>query len=176
MGQLNYLLGIEVPYCDGELFLSQRKYMTDLLEFEGVQDCKPANNRIDAKHNIWSSPDSEIVNKGQYQWLVGKLIHLSHTRLDISCVVRILSQFMHDPRVPHQQAAQRVLAYLKGIVGKGLQYKHNKSLSMQIYTDAFHLEDKVLIEDEGNDMTPLHVYKRQQRKQGAKMVIWTTLP
>ena len=43
---------------------------------------------------------------------------------------------MHDPRVPHQQAAQRVLAYLKGTVGKGLQYKHDKSLSMQIYSDA----------------------------------------
>ena len=102
LGQLKYFLGIEVAYQEGELFLSQRKYITDLLEDAGMQDYKPANTPIDIKHYIRSYPDSGKTDKGQYQHLVGKLIYLSHTRPDISYVVGILSQFMHDLRLVHQ--------------------------------------------------------------------------
>ena len=101
-----------------------------------MQDCKPANTLIDVKHYIGSSPDSGKTDKGRYQHLVGKLIYLSHTRPDISYAVGVLSQFMHDPRVVHQQAAHKVLAYLKSTIGMGLSYKRGESLGMQIYTDA----------------------------------------
>ena len=101
-----------------------------------MQDCKPTNTPIDVKHYIGSSLDSGKIDKGRYQRLVGKLIYLSHTRPDISYVVGVLSQFMHDPRVVHQQAAHKDLAYLKNTIGMGLLYKRGESLGMQIYTDA----------------------------------------
>ena len=135
LGQL-YFLGIEVAYRDRELFLSQRKYITDLLEDAGMQDSKLANIPINVKHYIGSSPDFKKIDNGQYQHLVGKLIYLSHTKPNISYVVGVLSQFMHDPRVIHQQAARKVLAYLKGTIGMGLLYKQGESLGVQIYTDA----------------------------------------
>ena len=53
-----------------------------------MQDCKLANISIDAKHHIGSCLDSDIVDKGQYQWLVGKLVNLSHTRPDLSYAVK----------------------------------------------------------------------------------------
>ena len=135
-GQLKYFLGIEVAHRDGELFLSQRKYIIDLLDYAGMQDCKPASTPIDAKHCIESSPNSEKVDKGQYQCLVGKLIYLSQPRPGILYAMGILSEFMYDPRMIHRQAAQRVLAYLKGMTGMGKLYKRQKSLPIQIYSDA----------------------------------------
>ena len=43
---------------------------------------------------------------------------------------------MHDPRQIHLQAAYRVLAYLKYIVGQGLLFHRPSDLTLGVYTDA----------------------------------------
>ena len=43
---------------------------------------------------------------------------------------------MHQPQEIHRQAAHRVLAYLKGCLGKGLLFPCSSSLAVQVYTDA----------------------------------------
>jgi len=50
--------------------------------------------------------------------------------------VSMISQFMHDPREPHLQAAYRMLHYLKGNPGKGILFKKNDTLALEAYTDA----------------------------------------
>jgi len=47
-----------------------------------------------------------------------------------------LSQYLHQPRKPHYEAALHVLRYLKGTVNKGLFYPKNNSLQLQAYSDA----------------------------------------
>ncbi|CAA6667089.1 unnamed protein product [Spirodela intermedia] len=76
LGQLKYFLGIEVAYSHGNLFLSQRKYITDLFKYTGMSNCKPTCTPIEAKHCIRASKESDQVNKGSYQRLVGTLIYL----------------------------------------------------------------------------------------------------
>lgn len=68
--------------------------------------------------------------------LVGKLIYLSHTRLDIAYAVSVASQFMHDPRTPHMGTAERILRYLKLAQGKGLLFSNHGHLKVEGYTDA----------------------------------------
>ncbi|CAA7391001.1 unnamed protein product [Spirodela intermedia] len=101
-----------------------------------MSNCKPACTPIEAKHCIEASKESDQVDKGSYQWLVGKLIYLSHTRPDIAYSVGVLSQYMHDPREVHHQVAQRVLPYLKGTIGMGILFKRGDSLTVSICTDA----------------------------------------
>ncbi|RDY07752.1 putative mitochondrial protein, partial [Mucuna pruriens] len=59
--------------------------------------------------------------------LVGKLIYLSHTRPDIAYVFSVVSQFMHDPRERHLQAASPK---------KGLLFRKEGTLFMEIHTNA----------------------------------------
>ena len=61
---------------------------------------------------------SAPVSKEAFQKLVGKLIYLNHTRLDIAYAVNLLSKFMNDLREIHQQAAYREQAYFKGTIGQ----------------------------------------------------------
>lgn len=44
---------------------------------------------------------------------MGKLIYLTHTRLDIANGVTAVSQFMHDPRKRHLHAFNIILQYFK---------------------------------------------------------------
>ena len=61
-----------------------------------------------------------LPNPTIYRRLVGRLLYLTVTRLDIQYVVNTLNQFMQSSYSSHLDAADRVLHYLKGSGGKGL--------------------------------------------------------
>ena len=49
-----------------------------------------------------------LVDKGRYQRLVGRLMYLAHTRLDLAYTLSIVSQFMHNPGEQHMNAIFKV--------------------------------------------------------------------
>ncbi|KAL4018546.1 hypothetical protein IC575_022144 [Cucumis melo] len=71
-----------------------------------------------------------------YRQLVGSLIYLTVTRPDIAYVVHIVSQFMAAPRTIHFTAVLRILRYIKGTLGHGLQFSSQSSLVLSGYSDA----------------------------------------
>jgi len=72
------------------------------------------------------------MNKGRYQRLVGKLIYLSLTRLGVTYVVTVVSQFMHSPTNKHLNVAY-ILKYLKGTPRRGLLLKKNEDKGIMRY-------------------------------------------
>ena len=136
LGRLKYFLGIEVAHSKKGIFISQQKYITDLLKETGKTACKPTSIPVDPNIKLGSAEEDIAVDKEMYQRLVGRLIYLSHTRPDIAFAVSLVSQFMHQPKEAHLQAALRIVQYLKGTPGRGILFKRNKSVSLEAYTDA----------------------------------------
>ncbi|RDX72454.1 putative mitochondrial protein, partial [Mucuna pruriens] len=93
LGKLKYFLGIEVAYSKQGIFISQRNYVLDILKETGKLGCKTSGVPIEQNHRI-EREKSPIIEKSQYQRLVGKLIYLSHTRLDIAYADRL---WIEDP-------------------------------------------------------------------------------
>ena len=81
---LKYFLSIKVARSKHEIFISQQKYVLDLLNETRMLGGRPTSALIEANLKLRISKENGWVNKGRYQWLVGKLIYLSHTRLDIA--------------------------------------------------------------------------------------------
>ncbi|KAG8497018.1 hypothetical protein CXB51_008234 [Gossypium anomalum] len=100
-----------------------------------MSGCRPANTPIDPNVKF-KNKEGRLVDKGQYQRLVGKLIFLSHTRPDIAFAVSLVSQFMHSPIKEHEEAVFRILRYLKSSPGKGLFFKKSEQRGIEAYTDA----------------------------------------
>ncbi|XP_021626939.1 secreted RxLR effector protein 161-like [Manihot esculenta] len=50
--------------------------------------------------------------------------------------VSLVSQFMHDPKQDHMEAALRIVRYLNGTAGMGMLFKKNGHLSISGYMDA----------------------------------------
>uniref|UniRef100_A0A2N9EIQ9 Integrase catalytic domain-containing protein n=1 Tax=Fagus sylvatica TaxID=28930 RepID=A0A2N9EIQ9_FAGSY len=136
LGGLKYFLGIEVARSERGIFLSQRKYVLDLLTEVGLLECKPVDTPIVQNHRLGEYSDQVPADKVRYQRLVGKLIYLSHTRPDIAYAVSVVSQFMHNPSEDHMGAVIRILRYLKSSPGTGLMFSKNDHLNIEGYTDA----------------------------------------
>lgn len=136
LGGLKYFLGIEIARSQQGIFLSQRKYVLDLLAEIGMLECKPVDTPVSLNHKLGEYPDQVPTSKERYQRLVGRLIYLSHTRADIAYAVSPVSQYMHNPSTDHMEAVMRILQYLKGAPGKGLMLRKYNHLRIEGYTDA----------------------------------------
>ena len=98
---LKYFLGIEVARSKHGIFLSQKKYVVDLLTETGMLACKRADTPIEQNHRLGDYSDQVSANNEKYQRLVGRLIYLSYTRPGIGYAVSVVSQFMHRPSDSH---------------------------------------------------------------------------
>ncbi|XP_050915685.1 uncharacterized mitochondrial protein AtMg00810-like [Lathyrus oleraceus] len=91
---------------------------------------------MDPNLKLGNTKEDVVVDKEMYQRLVGRLIYLSITRSNISYVVSMVSQFMHNPKEIHLQVVHRILQYLKGTPGRGILFKRNENVTLEAYTDA----------------------------------------
>ena len=79
LGPLRYFLGMEIAKNRSSIYVSQRKYVLDLLKETGLLGCKPVDTPADPNIKLSDQKTSSAVDKGRYQRLVGKLIYLAHT-------------------------------------------------------------------------------------------------
>ena len=122
LGLLRYYLGIEVDQKPRHIFISQKKYVGKLLNKYSMMDCNPVATPMEQNLKLASEEGKSFEYPTKYRQLVGSLIYLSVTHLDITFVVRILSRFMHHPCEEHWVVAKRVLKYLNGTQTYNIKY------------------------------------------------------
>ena len=116
--------------------MSQRKYAVDILQDSGLTGSKPEKFPIEQNLKLNLTDGDKLHDPTRYRRLVGRLIYLTVTRPNIVYSVRTLSQFMHEPRKPHWDAAMRVLRYIKGTPGQGLLLPSSNNLRLKAYCDS----------------------------------------
>nr|GEU98503.1 ribonuclease H-like domain-containing protein [Tanacetum cinerariifolium] len=139
LGKLKYFLGIEVVDTDKGICLNQRKYVLDLLSEYDMLACKPAKTPLMSKlviFNKTSDKDPLLKNITDYQKLMGTLIYLTNTRLNISYVVHCLSQFMNSPLTSHLNIAFKILRYLKSCLGLGIHITKTSGVVKTVKVDS----------------------------------------
>eukprot|EP00253_Pinus_taeda_P026241 PITA_26241 len=96
LGLLHYFLGLEIWQRSNGLFVSQGKYAREILEKFNMHGCKPVDTPVPGGWRKEDATSAEVVDATIYQQLVGSLMYLVNTRLDICYDVNQLSQAMED--------------------------------------------------------------------------------
>ena len=136
LSPLNYFLSLKVSSSADGYYLTQAKYTSDLIYRASITDSKIVDSPIEYNCHLNSHDGESLSDATLYRQLIGTLIYLTITRLDISYAVLVVSQFMAAPRSPHYAVVLWILRYLKGTIFDGLHFSSHSSLTLQAYLDV----------------------------------------
>jgi hypothetical protein len=94
------------------------------------------NTPMEAKLKLLVDTSSELIDATLYKQIIGSLMYLTNTRLDIRFAMNTLSQFLVEPIHVHLVAAKHVMRYLKGTIDCGLSYDGDHDFTLSGYIDA----------------------------------------
>ncbi|XP_019057729.1 PREDICTED: uncharacterized protein LOC109116546 [Tarenaya hassleriana] len=136
LGDLKFFLGVEVSRSHKGLFLTQQRYVQDLLKRTNMLHAKSVATPMSLTTSLILNSGLPLEDPTEYRNVVGSLQYLNFTRPDIAFTVNKLSQFMHSPTSDHWQAVKRVLRYLAGSPSLGIFMSSTNSFDLHAFSDA----------------------------------------
>lgn len=134
LGKMRYFLGVEVIQSQKFIFINQNKYANEYLERFGMATSKPVANPVAAGNKFPEiNDDGRLIDSTVYKQVIGSLMHLYVTRLDIAYFVNLVSRFMERPTENYYMAAKRILRYLRGTTNMGVLYKREGKNHLEAY-------------------------------------------
>ena len=136
IGELTHFLGLQIRQQDSSIFLSQSKYAKNLVK---KFDLEPASSiRTFMNPNVKLTIDllGKSVNPSLYRSMIGSLLYLTASRLDISYSVGVCDRYQTNPKESHMTALKGIIKYVKTTAEFGVWYSKDISDVLAGYFDA----------------------------------------
>ena len=101
LGHACYFLGVELGRSSHNLYLTQHKYIVDIIYDVGFVSASSTSTPLPKGLRLCVDDSALIPNPARHHRLIGHLLYLNFTHLDITFVVHQLSQFFGTLRQPH---------------------------------------------------------------------------
>ncbi|WVZ89843.1 hypothetical protein U9M48_036197 [Paspalum notatum var. saurae] len=138
MGKLQFFLGLQIRQTPQGTFVHQSKYTRDLFQKFEMADASPQMTPMSTSTALDADEDGKEVDQKVYRGMIGSLLYLTATRLDIQFAVGLCARFHASPRESHRTAVKRILRYIKFTPEFGLWYSADSSLSLLGFSDSDH--------------------------------------
>ena len=86
---------------------------------------------------------SPLVDNSLYMQLVGSLLYLTHSCLDLAYEVGVISRYMKEPHEIHWKAAKMTLHYVQGTKNFRIHYVASSPLELIRFTDSDWVGDSI---------------------------------
>ena len=93
VGELNYFLGLQVKQRKDEIFISQEKYAKNLVKKFDLDSKKHASTPMSSLARLSSNPSGVEVNLTLYRSIIGSLLYLTASKLDMAFSVGVCARF-----------------------------------------------------------------------------------
>nr|GEV62424.1 ribonuclease H-like domain-containing protein [Tanacetum cinerariifolium] len=118
------------------IFISQDKYVAEILRKLGLTEGKSVITPIDIDKPLLKDPNGEDVDVHTYRSMIGSLMYLTSSRPDIMFVVYACACFQVTTKSLHLHAVKRIFRYLKGKTHLGLWYPKDSPFDLVAYSDS----------------------------------------
>jgi hypothetical protein len=136
MGELQFFLGLQIKQSKEGTFVHQAKYTKDIVRKFKMEDSKAMVTPMSTTTTLDANEEGEHVDQMEYRSMIGSLLYLTATRLDIQFSVCLCARFQASPRTSHRQAVKRIFRYLRHTPDFGLWYSASSSLALHGFSDA----------------------------------------
>ena len=130
IGELTYFLGLQIKQLKEGTFVSQGKYIRDMIKKFGMQDAKVISTPMGTNGTLDKDTSGNMVDQKAYRSMIGSLLYVTASRPDVMFSVCMCARFQASPRESHLKAAKRILRYLKGTKDVGLWYPKGSKFAL----------------------------------------------
>lgn len=107
-----------------------------------MEECNLVRNPMVRGIKLTKEGAGASVDPTSFKQLVGRLRYLTATRPDLIYSVNLVSRYMERPSKQHLAAAKRIMCYVQGTVGFGIQYRPRGEEILVGYVDSNYAGDE----------------------------------
>ncbi|GJU21000.1 retrovirus-related pol polyprotein from transposon TNT 1-94 [Tanacetum coccineum] len=138
MGRMSFFLGLKFSQSPKGIFLNQSKYAYEIIKKYGLLTSDSVDTPMVEKSNLDENLQGRPVDATLYHGIIGSLMYLTSSRLDLIYVVCLCARYQAKPTKKHLHAVKRIFRYLKGTINMGLWYSKDTGISLTAYSDTDH--------------------------------------
>ncbi|GKF22087.1 hypothetical protein Tco_0074409 [Tanacetum coccineum] len=136
LGELTFILGLQVKQKEDGIFISQDKYIEDIMKKFDFVNVKTASTPIETQKPLVKDEEAIDVDVYLYRSMIGSLMYLTASWPDIMFAVCACSRFQVTLKTSHLSAIKRIFRYLKGKPKLGLWYPRVSLFDLEAYSDS----------------------------------------
>nr|GEV40881.1 hypothetical protein [Tanacetum cinerariifolium] len=114
MGALTFFLGLQVQQKKDGIFISEDKYVDEILKKFGFTKVKTVSTPIKTQKPLLKNEDGEEVDVHMYRSMIGSLMYLTSSRPDIIFTVCACARYQVNPKVSHLYAMKMIFSDYAG--------------------------------------------------------------
>nr|GEZ71887.1 uncharacterized mitochondrial protein AtMg00810-like [Tanacetum cinerariifolium] len=136
MGEMTFFLGLQVNQSPTGIFINQSKYVHEILKKYGLNTCYIVGTPMDIKDKLDVDQIETPVDATQYRNMIGALMYLTSSRLDIVHATCVCARYQAYPIEKYLKEVKRIFRYLWGTVNMGLWYTKDSGFELIGFSDA----------------------------------------
>jgi hypothetical protein len=97
-GELSFFLGLQITQRSEGMFISQEKYLREMLKRFQMEDSKPVGTTMVTGCKLRKDDDSPDVDQSSYRSMIGSLLYITTSHPDIMHVVGMVGRYQSEPK------------------------------------------------------------------------------
>ena len=93
IGELSYFLGLQIKQLKNGTFVSQGKYIKDMIKKFGMSDSKVISAPMGTNGNLDCEASGNMVDQKLYRSMIGSLLYVTASRPDVMFSVCMCARF-----------------------------------------------------------------------------------
>jgi hypothetical protein len=143
MGELKYFLGFQIKQLQEGTFISQTKYIQDILKKFGMKNDKPIKTPMGTNGHLDLDTGGKSIDEKVYRSMIGSLLYLCALRPYSMLFVCMCARFQANPKEAHLRAMKRIMRYLVYTPKFGLWYPKGSTFDLVGYSDDDYVGCKI---------------------------------
>nr|GEU92868.1 retrotransposon protein, putative, unclassified [Tanacetum cinerariifolium] len=101
MGKMSFFLGLQNSQSPRGIFINQTKYALEILKKYGMDSSDPVDTPLMEKTKLDADLHRKTVDLTHYHWMIGSLMYLTSSRLDLVFAVCMCARYQARPTEKH---------------------------------------------------------------------------